>query len=348
MAGPQPFFVKPFAAATSNGSGGACFMAGSRIAASNGAVRIEDLSVGAMVMTVSGESRPVRWLGHRGIDCTRYRDPTVVWPIRIRAGAFAEQQPTRDLWVSPGHSILVDGVLIQAGKLVNGATIVQVPRERVDYWHVELDSHDILLSEGLASESYLDTGNRTAFANGGAFLEAYPDFQPKHANDTCVPLHLDGPMVERARAALLERAKQLGYATTQDSDVHVMADGRRIEAMRLAVSRLAFVLPASCSTIELHCRAFVPAHFDPASTDMRSLGVRVRRLQLDGSEVALHDETSFASGWHALERGADGNQWRWSHDRVGLPAGTRLIVIDAAAEGHYWAERPHHDMASTG
>jgi hypothetical protein len=323
-------------------------MAGSRIAASDGAVRVEDLTVGALVMTVSGKARPVRWLGHRGIDCTRYRDPAVVWPICIRAGAFTDHQPARDLWVSPGHSILVDGVLIQAAKLVNGATVVQVPRERVEYWHVELDSHDILLAEGLATESYLDTGNRTAFANGGTFLEAYPDFQPKHWNDTCVPLHQDGPVVQRARAALLERAKQLGYAITQDADLHVMADGRRIEAMRLSATRLAFVLPASISTIELHCRAFIPAHFDPASCDTRALGIRVRRLQLDGNEVGLQDDASFACGWHPLEGGADGNHWRWSHDCVPLPASTRLIVIDGGAEGHYWAERPDRAIASTG
>jgi Hint domain len=93
--------------------------------------------------------------------------------------------PIRDLWVSPGHPLLVDGVLIQAQRLVNGASIAQIPFDRVQYWHVELDSHDIVLAEGLPAERYLDTGNRTAFTNGGAFLEAYPDFEPKYWAQTC-------------------------------------------------------------------------------------------------------------------------------------------------------------------
>jgi hypothetical protein len=69
-----------------------------------------------------------------------------VWPIRIQAGAFGDDLPARDLWVSPRHSIVVDGVLIQAGKLVDGATIdVQVPVENVECWHVDVELDDRLL-----------------------------------------------------------------------------------------------------------------------------------------------------------------------------------------------------------
>jgi hypothetical protein len=318
-----------------------CYCRGTLIRTPTGEVRVQDLAIGDLVLTASGQARPVRWLGHRGLDCTRYSDPAVIWPIRIQAGAFAKDQPSRDLWVSPRHAILVDGVLIPAEKLVNGATIAQVPRDRVEYWHVELDSHDLLIAEGLAAESYLDNGNRTAFINGGEYLEAHPDFKPKHWTDTCLPLVEEGPVLQCAKAALLARAQErgyMGYELTDEADAHVVVDGERIDAVRLSDRRLAFTLPAAGSTIELRSRRYVPAQTLPSSGDQRGLGLCVSRLQIDGSDVPLADEAAFALGWHALEGNPDGSRWRWSRDRVPLPAGTRLIVIDIFGAGRYWAK----------
>jgi hypothetical protein len=292
--------------------------------------------VGDQVVTASGDARPIRWLGHREIECVRYPNPEAVWPVRIAGGAFADGQPSRDLWVSPGHSILVGEVLIQAEKLVNGATIVQVPLDRLEYWHVELDSHDILLAEGLPAESYLDNGNRPAFVNGGDFLEAFPDFRPKHWADTCVPLVLSGPEIINARETLIARAESLGYAMTQDPELHVIADGRRIEPVVLNANRVAFYLPAECTSPSMQCLAFVPAHVLPDSQDRRELGVRVVRVQVDGDDLPLGDDAAFAHGWHGLESRPDGSQWRWCSQTASLPANARLVVLDIAGWGRRW------------
>jgi len=317
------------------GGGGTCFLSGTRIASPEGAMCVENLTVGAMVLTLDGASRPVRWLGHRGVDCSRYRDPSEVWPYRIEAGAFDDGKPERDLWLSRGHTLCVENALIQVDHLVNGATIVQVPRDLVEYWHVELDSHDVLLAEGLPAESYRDDGNRPQFENGGAFIEAYPDFLPKLDSDTCLPVVKSGPLLERTKARLLARAELLGYRLSDDPDLHVMADGKRIVPVRSG-ARFEFQLPEA-TVLELRSRSFVPAQINPTNGDARALGVAVTKLELDAIPVPLASDSGF-KGWHRLEQDAS-LQWRWSNGTAQLPAGTRNVVIELCHEGSYYWDR---------
>jgi hypothetical protein len=287
-------------------------------------------------LTASGESRPVRWLGHRRIDCRRQVDPTKVWPIRIRAGAFRDLMPSRDLWVSPGHAIFWEGVMVQAYNLLNGVTVKQTPCDFIEYWHVELDSHDVLIADGMPAESYLDTGNRAAFANGSVHCEMFPELNSKHWRDTCAPLILDGPRLQQIRQMLLDRARSLGFSITNCSDVHAIADGKRVEAVPLGDNRLAFLFGIAASQIELRCRDFVPAHIDPVSGDRRRLGLCVCRWQLDGVDFDLEGNENFADGWHELESDSHGHHMRWSRDRIPLPTGTRLLVLELAGRGYYW------------
>ncbi len=159
--------------ATSDSSGTtvtlvACFMAGTRIATTMGDVAVERLAIGMHVLTDDAGSMPVEWIGHRDIDCASHPEPIQVWPVCVRAGAFGNGVPVRDLWLSPDHAVFVDGVLIPVKHLINRTSIVQMPRALVSYYHVELPRHAVILAEGLTVESYLDTGDRRLFAKGGA------------------------------------------------------------------------------------------------------------------------------------------------------------------------------------
>ena len=162
--------------------------------------------VGDMVVCVSGTHRPIRWLGHRTIDCRRHLRPSEVMPLRIAAHAFGRGRPARDLYVSPGHAICIDimgGVLIPAGVLANGTTIAPSMVERVIYWHVEVDEHEIILAEELPCESYLEMGNRNFFAElGTVALTASPDAPARTHVDFCRPFYASGPLVDAVRARL--------------------------------------------------------------------------------------------------------------------------------------------------
>jgi len=309
-----------------------------RDATDAGEAAVEELRVGERLATAYGGSRPIVWIGHRALNAAAHPAPEKVWPVRVSAGAFGADQPTRDLWLSPGHSVAVSGVLIPIGHLINGRSVVQVEAEEVEYFHVELDCHDIVLAEGLPAESYLDAGNRSDFANGGAFVTAHPEFAPRACDETCLRLVHEGPQVVAARALLLAQLAERGDALTTAADAHLVADGLRIAPMPLGARRFAFVLPEGCKTIELRSRTYVPAHAELANPDRRRLGLCVGRLQIDGDEMALDDATLGDAGWHEAERRDDHIDRRWTRGAAPLPAGARLVIVDLAGDGYYWRE----------
>ena len=142
-----------------------CFYAGTMLATPDGEMEVEKLAQGDMLLTANG-AKPVRWIGQSHVH-TRFADPLRALPIRIRAGALGDGLPGRDLLLSPDHAICLDGVLVQASALVNGATIIReydVPEE-FTYYHVELDTHELLLAEGVQAESFVDNVDRMHFHN---------------------------------------------------------------------------------------------------------------------------------------------------------------------------------------
>jgi hypothetical protein len=201
--------VASFAAGQVTNSGGntfitACFASGTSIATGRGPVRVEALREGEPVFTATGRLAPVRWIGRRRVDLRRHPSPHDVMPVRVMAGAFGAGSPVRDLVLSPDHAVFADGHLVPVRHLINGVSIVQEARASVTYWHVELDRHDVILAEGLACETYLDTGNRSAF-EGEAAVMLHADFARPHfaravwAADGCAAILTD-PADARLRA----------------------------------------------------------------------------------------------------------------------------------------------------
>ena len=143
-----------------------CFMAGTGIRTPSGDVAVESLAAGDAVVLADGRSAAIVWVGRQTI-VTRFADSARSFPVRIKANAIAPSQPERDLLVSPAHAILVDGILAQAGALVNGVSIVRETQvaERFAYYHVETAEHALLLAEGLAAESFVNNSDDGRFDN---------------------------------------------------------------------------------------------------------------------------------------------------------------------------------------
>jgi hypothetical protein len=143
-----------------------CFLGGTNIATPSGEIAVETIKIGDLILTADGRTVPVRWVGINTVS-TRFADPLRFMPIRIQAGALADNAPTRDLLLSPDHAIFMDGVLVQAGALVNGITITQEVNmpARFIYYHVETEDHSLILAEGAVAETFIDNVDRMAFEN---------------------------------------------------------------------------------------------------------------------------------------------------------------------------------------
>ena len=312
-----------------------CFLRGTHIATPRGEVPVEQLHAGDLVLTASGAARPIIWIGTGDVLATRGRRNAAT-PVIVRRGALAPGLPSRDLRVSKGHSLYLDGALIPVECLVNHRSIVWDDRaQRVRLYHIELETHDVLLANGAAAESYRDDGNRWLFdtANIGWDLPA---------QDPCAPLLTGGPIVDAVWRRLLDRAgPRPGQPLTDDPDLQLLADGVRVDAVRRSADAWVFRLAHPPATLRILSRSAAPDQLGLAR-DPRSLGVALRRITVSQRatlRVMAADDARLADGFHGFE--AD-NGFRWTDGDGALPVslfdgldGTTVLTLHLGAATRY-------------
>ena len=150
-------------------SNAGCLLKGTHVLSSRGLKRVESLSIGDHVMTARGETMPIRWIGRqvfrRGASS---RWPDSVHPICVARSALADNVPHAPLYLSPLHALFIDDVLIQIAPLVNGTSIIPAAPEGmkdIEYFQIELATHEVILAEGAPVETHLNTNGREHFTN---------------------------------------------------------------------------------------------------------------------------------------------------------------------------------------
>jgi Hint domain len=166
-----------------------CFLKGATIRTANGDRKVEDLSVGDLLPTVFGGVCPIQWIGRYPF---RKSDPKKGWvkdvlPVRIARSALGPDMPHADLCVTKVHALLIDGVLVPAGDLVNGTTITLYDARELDeleFFHIKLERHNVIYAEGAPCETLLNVDENAV--NFAEYLRRYGHARIDEA--PCAPL----------------------------------------------------------------------------------------------------------------------------------------------------------------
>jgi hypothetical protein len=204
-------------------------------------------------------------------------------------------------------------VLIPAEFLVNHKTIIWDDRaQEVELYHIELDEHDILLANAAPAESYRDDGNRWLFQNANEGWSLPP-------REPCAEVMTGGPIVDAIWRRLLDRAGPRDLPPmTDDPDLHLLVDGKRIDASQRHGTTHVFRLPVRPGHVRVVSRDVVPAELGLAR-DPRTLGVALRRIAVrQGTKFVVTEATDerLTEGFHGYEPAAD---LRWTNGDAALP-----------------------------
>jgi hypothetical protein len=131
------------------------------IRTADGDRKIEDLALGDLLPTVFGRICPIQWIGRYSF---KKGDPTKAWvkdvlPVRIARSALGPDMPHADLHVTKAHALLIDGVLVTAGSLINGTTVTLYDareHNELEFFHITLERHDVIYAEGAPCETRLN------------------------------------------------------------------------------------------------------------------------------------------------------------------------------------------------
>ena len=201
VADPDSFVAPPDLPALNTDPFTVCFLEGTRIATPEGERAVESLAIGDLILTADGRAVPVKWIGRQRIRNHPVFASPKLEPVRISAGALGDGLPHGDLYVTAAHGMIWEGLVVNAGALVNGTTIRFVPLsempEEFTWYHIETEGHEEILAHGAPTETFVDYVGRSRFDNHQEYLDLYgaeriiPEMKrPRVSSQRMLPEHL--------------------------------------------------------------------------------------------------------------------------------------------------------------
>ena len=331
-----------------------CFLSGSLISTPYGTKAVEDLNINDEIIAyVDGvaTSRSVTWAGQARCNVRAHLpDDEAGYPVRILKDAISDGVPFKDMLITAEHCLFFDGKFVPARMLVNGRSIFfDKSITSYDYYHIETESHSVIMADGMLTESYLDTGNRNTFSQKGNVV-SIGSSRNLSWNDAAAPLTVSRETIELLFRKIERRADKAGFALqaearplTNESNLHLTTDtGAVIRPARENNGRVMFMIPSGVESVRIVSNASRPCDvIGPFIDDRRSLGILVGTVTLFESNRTrtltdhLHDAQ--LSGWNNVEEGT----MRWTSGNALLSLGKRapgalaVMAIEVRAAGPY-------------
>ncbi|PHY95348.1 hypothetical protein CSR02_01360 [Acetobacter pomorum] len=356
------------ASADGNNSVLVCFLAGSMIQTSEGDVAVEDIQIGDEIIAFDWRNdedvvRQVVWVGKaRATVRPDLPDDEAGWPVRILKGAIADGVPYKDMLITSEHCLFFRDRFVPVRMLVNGVSIFYDKSiTSYDYYHVETEQHSVITADGMLTESYLDTGNRSSFRQEGK-IATLRGAVKNWADDAGAPLGVERSFVEplfrtlewRENSVVGTKISTTKIETTTDPDLHLITQtGAVIRPMRKTAHHYSFMLPPNTESVQIVSRSSRPSDvIGPFVNDRRYMGVAVADVQLQCAkqqfDITSHLQDEKPSGWHDT----DWTDCAWTNGNAELPLGDHLthgkmgiLSMTIRAAGPYLLNtKPNSDM----
>ncbi|MCP1196121.1 Hint domain-containing protein [Acetobacter senegalensis] len=338
-----------------------CFLAGSMIRTANGDVVVEDITIGDQVVAFDWKNnrnilRSVVWVGTaRAVVRPHLADDEAGWPVRVLKDAIADGVPYKDMLITAEHCLFFEDRFVPVRMLVNGRTIFYDKSIlSYDYYHVETELHSVITADGMLTESYLDTGNRSSFRQDGK-VATLRGTARSWQDDAGAPLCVDRSFVQPLFHVLEHREKSVTQslpapekaALVHDANLHLVTDkGATLRPVRCRDEQYSFMLPSGTQSVRILSRASRPTDvIGPFVDDRRQMGVAVGEVSLVTAKgqqtVTTHLQENKPEGWHA-DMGWNGVAWTNGNallplDALQVEGDMALLSLTIRAAGPYLA-----------